>query len=259
VLVKGSSIVNWVSPMGGPRTDFSFPRVIEQRLLDHGQSVELRANTVPRDVTRVALRTWPEEVFGFSPDAIVLAFGYYECVHLFVPRWLEKHKHSLIARPRGYATLYRRWLVRPVYRLAARAQARIDRRVGSRWGVRRRRRVLADLNALVTRVLEVGSPLVIVMELLPVTERYQSWFPGMNHRVEQMNQGLEELVARFDRDNVRYFRTSTAMESVGATDTEALRPDGFHFTPELHRAIGEHLGDEILGWARHQPHLSGRV
>ena len=50
--------------------------------------------------TSPILKTWQREVLGFSPDAIVLAYGYIETMHLFLPRWFERHAHSWSAKPR---------------------------------------------------------------------------------------------------------------------------------------------------------------
>ena len=50
--------------------------------------------------TAPILKTWQQEILGFSPDVIVLVYGYVETIHLFLPRWLERHANSWKAKPR---------------------------------------------------------------------------------------------------------------------------------------------------------------
>ena len=56
VLVKGSSTVNWTSWSGGPRTDFIFPRVIEERLLADGRPCDVQTVTMMSGKTSKILR-----------------------------------------------------------------------------------------------------------------------------------------------------------------------------------------------------------
>ena len=39
-------------------------------------------------------------------------------------------------------------------------------------------------------------------------------------------------------------------------DLDVAVPDGFHYTPEMHRVVGEHLAEQIAEWAQTQPHLA---
>lgn len=255
VLVKGASTVNWVSWMGGPRTDFTFPRAIEAQLLSDGRPCTVRTVTMPSEQTSRILRTWQQEVLGFSPDVIVLVYGHFETIHLFLPRWLERHANSLTARPRRLASWYRKLLLRPTWMVLARLQARLDRIVSPTIRSGRPRRVAADLERYITQVQKLGSPMVILFELLPPAENYRHWFPGMTARMEVMNRTIEDLVTRIDKPNVRYFRVSKLVAEHCGGDLEVATPDGFHYTPELHRVIGTALAREIEEWADTQPHL----
>lgn len=257
VLVKGASTVNWASPMGGPRSDFTFPRAIEAELLRDGWPAEVRAFTMPSERTSRILLTWQEQVLGFSPDVIVLVYGHYETVHLFLPRWLERHANSLRARPRLVAGWYRRHLLRPVWMMLARLQARLDRMLDPTIRRGRPRQVAADLEAYIGQVQQIGSPLVFVFELLPPAVRYQSWFPGMARRIEVMNATIADLVRRIDRPDVRLFPVTELVDKCADGDVDLATPDGFHYTPELHRRIGEALAHEIESWAAAQGHLDG--
>jgi hypothetical protein len=255
VLVKGASTVGWLSEMSGPRTDFGFPRALEAALLQEGRPTELRTFSVPSERTKTAVRRWEREMIGFSPDVVVLVYGHYETIHLFLPWWLERHANSRTVPPRRWSALYRTHLLRPVWMFLARMQARADKKIDPTIRRGRPQRVVADLDKLISHTQELHSPLVFLFELLPPAERYQSWFPGMAARIEVMNAAIEELVKRLDRPNIRYFRVSELVQKYADGDMNVATPDGFHYTPHLHRMIGEHLAREVSEWADTQPHL----
>ncbi len=259
VLVKGASTVNWVSFMGGPRTDFIFPRVIEQELLARGRPTDVETSSMTSQRASTVLRTWQTEVLGFSPDVIVLVYGHYETIHLFLPRWLEVHANSLKARPRRWSALYRRAVLRPVWKLLAQAQAKLDTVLDPTLRRGRPQQVAADLREYIAHVQKVGSPLVYVFELLPPGTRYQSWFPGMTRRIEVMNATLEAMVADVGLDRVRWFRVGDLVERHAGGDVDVAIPDGFHYSPAMHRHIGEALAADITAWAATQPHLATSV
>lgn len=247
--------MNWASPMNGPRSDFTFARALEAALLRIGRASEVRAITMTSERTNQILLTWQREVLGYSPDVIVLVYGHYETMHLFLPWWLERHANSLRARPRLLIDLYRKRLLRPTWMVLARLQARLDRWVDPTIRRGRPRKVAADLETYIGQVRQVGSPLVILFELLPPASRYRSWFPGMTRRVEVMNDAIAQVVTRVDDPDVRLFKVSALVEEHAGGDIDRATPDGFHYTPELHRHIGTALAGEIDGWARTQRHL----
>ena len=57
---------------------------------------------------------------------------------------------------------------------------------------RRARRAALDLTRVVERIQLVGSPLVLVMELTTPGDNYRAWFPGLEHRMAQMNDLLRD-------------------------------------------------------------------
>jgi hypothetical protein len=257
VLVKGSSNVCIVSPMGGSRTDFIFPRALEARLLADGRPAEVRVQSVPGELTKHALRTWERELLGFSPDVVVLLCGQVETVHLFLPWRLERHANSFRGRPGPIRGFYRNRVLRPVWKTLASLQSKADRVVDPNLRRGRPRRVAADLAQLLKHIRFVQNPLVLVFEFQPPATRFRRWFPGMPARIEVMNAHIKAVVDDLADPNVRYFTTSDLVEEYADGDIDVATPDGFHFTPELHRAIGEKLADVIEEWADSQPHLKG--
>jgi hypothetical protein len=59
-----------------------------------------------------------------------------------------------------------------------------------------------------------------------------------------------------DKPNVRYFPVMGLIDKYADGDLDVAVPDGFHYTPEMHRVVGEHLAAQIAEWAQTQPHLA---
>jgi hypothetical protein len=256
VLLKGPSNISWMSYPGGSRTDFTFARALEAELLGAGRPATVQTISVPSELAKTTLRRWEAEVLGFSPDVIVITYGQYESVHLFLPRWLERHANSLKARPGFFRERYRKYLVRPVWMFLARQQARLDRSpIAALTKSVRPGRTVRDIARFVENVQEVGSPLVIIFEVLPPAKRYESWFPGMKTRIAEYNRLAAEYVRQLDKQNVRFFRVTELVEQHAEGSLEVAIPDGFHWTPQMHGIIGGELAREIIKWADTQDHL----
>ncbi len=256
VLFKGPSNISWMSPAGGPRTDFNFARATEAELLAAGRATSVQTISVPSELAKTALRDWESQVLGFSPDVIVLTYGQYESVHLFLPHWLERHANSLRNRPGFVRDRYRKHVLRPVWMFLARLQARADKSwIGTVTKRIRPRRCVRDIKQLIKQLLTVGSPLVIVFEVLPPAKRYESWFPGMAARIDEFNRGAAEMIERFGKPNVRFFGVTELVDQYAEGNLEVAIPDGFHWTPYMHHVIGKHLARDVMEWADTQPHL----
>jgi hypothetical protein len=248
VLVKGASTVNSISYLGGPRSDFAYSRVAEAELYAAGVPAEVRCTALASANTRMAFKTWEQETFSWSPDVVVLTYGYQEIIHLILPRWLERHVHSMAARPGPVRTPYR-WALKKLWKVLARVQQQLDRRMPMLF-MRRRLRASYSMYELIERIQKIGSPLVLMMELTPPGPPFRNWFPGLARRMEMANDALREVVRRIDRPNVRFFETNTVLAPMTAVGE--VVPDGGHYTPEAHRMIGAALAEEILTWAREE-------
>jgi lysophospholipase L1-like esterase len=241
--------------MGGPRTDFLFPRVIEEQLLKGGRPCDVRAHSMPADTSNLLSTDWMPEIATYSPDVIVMTYGHTETVHLFLPRWLERHVDPWNARPIGVGVAYRKYLLRPFWRLLARLQQKLDRIVPP--NIRRRERtVVADIEHYFKNTQKIASPHVILMDIVPPASFYNKWFPGMAARIDTMNAALEDMVARIASPNLELFSVRRLVDEQFGGDPEIATPDGGHYTPEAHRALGVALAERIEEWAATQPHLA---
>jgi hypothetical protein len=255
ILVKGASTVGWLGVMGGPRSDFAFPRALEEALLRSGRPAELRTLSVPSERTKTAVRRWEKEMIGYSPDVVVLVYGHYESIHLMLPWWLERHANSRVVPPRRWSTAYRTRILRPLWMSLAKLQARLDSKIDPTIRRGRPKQVVADLEKIIEHTQELHQPLVFLWQYNPPATRYQSWFPGMARRIEVMNAAIADLVKRIDRPNVRLFDAATLALAHAGGNLDEATPDGFHYSPALHRRIGEELADQVAEWADTQPHL----
>lgn len=254
VLTKGASTVNWISYMGGTRYDVAYPRVLEGELVAAGWPAVVHDTSVAAEHPKEGLAAWPRDVVNFSPDAVVLHYGHMECIHLLLPRALQRHAQKINARPGPLRDPYRQRVVRPAWQLLARGQQRVAPHVPEQVFQRRARRAVLDLERLVDRALMVGGPLVLVMELTPPGVNYESWFPGMGERMAEMNRLLRAMVERVARPEVRFFETQRVIAPLTTTGVD-VNPDGAHFTPAAHRLIGAALADEVATWVAAQRHL----
>ena len=255
VLVKGASTVNWISYMGGPRSDFAYPRVVEASLLAAGRPAVVRDTSLAAEHPKAALQAWSSEVVPWSPDVVILHYGHMECLHLLLPRTMQRYAQSFQYRPGPLRDFYRKRVVRRGWHALCRLQQRVTPLVPDVLFTRRARRAALDLSRAVERIQLVGSPLVMVMGLTTPGANYRAWFPGLEDRMAEMNDLLADVVRRADRAQVRHFPTEKVLAPLAAAG-DPINPDGAHFTPAAHRAVGEAVASEIAVWIDQQSHLN---
>lgn len=245
VLVKGSSLVVMTPERDATPGEPSFPRWIQRRLHDLGRPCEVENRGVVGERTKDACRRWESEVMAGSPDAVVYGYGYYECIHGFLPHWLEREVHRFTWRRRPVRHAYRRLLLKPTWKLLAQLQRVLDGWISDRFFAGTVRRVIADYELLIerTRVWAPGSPLVLVLALFGPGGQAGGWFPGMQARIDAMNAGLEEMVARIDDPRVRLVPVAEIAALLDPPEDPV--PDGLHYSPRMRRLLGEWIGSEV--------------
>lgn len=256
VLVKGASTASWTSWMGGPRCDLAFPRATEAALLKRGRPAEVRNAALMGTPTSELIRGWEQEVLQWSPDVVVIIAGHYETIHLFLPHWFERHANRADRKPGRLRSFYFRRIIRLLWKVLAEAQSSCDGPLGAKILRPRLKRVAVDLKGYLDVIQQVASPLVIVLELLPPTGSKGEWFPGMCDRITFMNQQLRDLTDRYDRSDVRFLEVRDLAHRLVGDDLAVATPDGFHYSPALHREVGAELAKSIDEWAQCQPHLT---
>lgn len=254
VLVKGSSMAHDISARPQQREQFTFGRVIEESLLRSGYGADVRVTAAAGDTCKRAFSTWEQEVKAWSPDVVILSYGAYECVHLFLPRWLERHVNSLSARPGLIRSFYRQRVLRPSWRLLFKVQKALDRRFSTTNFGRVQRGVVRDCIAYITQTRTVGNPLVVIMECTGPGAKGKRQFPGLADRINAMNEVLPRVVMHFDSPDVVMAPAPAIATSL--PPEIPFNADGFHYGPELHQAVGEYLAEQIRAWAQKYPRLS---
>ncbi len=250
VLFKGPSTLVWTSMMSGPRSDMVFPRVMEAELLAGGRSVDVWNAARNGWLTRDLFATWEEEISSWSPDVIIMTPVHMECIHALLPPWLERGANAVNRRPTLWSKLFYRKFLRGLARMVLHIQKRID---GPGRFQGRVKRGLRDTDGYLRITKQVGSPLVILLEVHTITRARKAWFPGFQARADLLNDGLRQLAER--HENVEYMRVVDLMEQFDPGEPEDLWADGVHFSPPFHRVLGERLADRVEQWARTQSYL----
>jgi hypothetical protein len=245
VLVKGSSLVVMTPERDAEPGEPSFPRWIQRRLHDLGRPCEVENRGVVGERTKDAFVRWETEVMAASPDAVVYGYGYYECIHGFLPHWLEREVHRFSWHRRPVRQAYRRLLLKPAWKVLAQLQRVLDGRIRDRFFGRTVKHVIADYELLIerTRVWAPGSPLVLVLALFGPGGKAPGWFPGMQSRIDRMNEALAAMVARIDDPRVRLVPVAEIAARLDPPEDPV--PDGLHYSPRMRRLLGEWIGNEI--------------
>lgn len=245
VLVRGSSLAVMVPDWNGDRGEYTFPRWIQNGLLDRGRPCEVVNRGRAGELTRSAFRSWEQLERAECPDVVVYGYAYYECIHALLPQKLERHVNEYNGRTGPVRTRYRGYLLRPAWKLLAQAQRVLDRRVPDAWFRRRARRIVADYSLLVrrTRTMAAGGPLVFVLGLFGPGGKAPDWFPGMQARIDLVNAELAGMVERLRDPGVRLVPVLELARQLPPGEDPV--PDGMHYSPRMRRIIGDWIAAEI--------------
>lgn len=261
ILYKGASTVMWQSSTDREAPSLlPYPRVVEEQLRRRGHDVHTQVHALSAVRATSILSRWEEEATSTAPDVVVLHYGHMETIHALIPRWVERHARAGRERPGPVRERYRAHLVRPVWKLLAQLQRRVDLALPRPWAERiaRRRaeRVVALLEQYVARLGRLTSPLVVVMGMTSPGRLWLDWFPGIAVRMPAMEAALQAMVERADSPRLVFL---DVWDEAQAWDErgEDPRPDGGHYTAAFHRRVGERLAATVEEWAATQSHLRG--
>ncbi|MET3962351.1 hypothetical protein ABIE44_002285 [Marmoricola sp. OAE513] len=245
VLVKGSSLVVMTPERDGAPGEYTFPRWIQNGLLDRGRPCEIDNRGVAGEPTRKAFNTWEAQVMAGCPDVVVYGYAYYECIHSLLPHWLERYVNTYNGRTGPVRTRFRGYLVRPLWKVLAQMQRVVDGHLADRVFRWRAQRIAKNYSLLIrrTRSRAAGSPLVFVLSLLGPGGRAGGWFPGMQSRIDTMNKALVEMLETLDDPGVVLVPVGELAAALNPPEDPV--PDGMHYTPRMRRSIGNWIAAEI--------------
>lgn len=248
VLVDGASRECVPESWHGPNDEPVFSRVIESDLLAAGYFPNVHNVSKPGKLIRQSIRRWQRDVLTFSPHVVVLDHGMYECIHRLAPHWFERYANSLTYVRSPFQKVYRKAIVRPLWRVLVRTQHRVDTWLlkRGRVGVRKLRRAERELRDLIDRVDSVGSPLILVLGSCRPTGAGVDWFPGMGARVDAWNEMVEAICAEPGvAHNIRFIPVQELALREDLMVDGTASPDGFHFSGKLHAEVGHVLTQQI--------------
>lgn len=241
VHVVGNSAAVMVVPEHGDRDGGNYGELLGPLLAAAGLPAVVTHACRWFGMVHQVIPRYERDVRDHFPDVLVLHFGMAECQSNALPAALVRHFTTWHRTSRAPALAYRRWAAPALWRALRDYQrwaAARDTR-SHRLGPRRFR---ADMHRLIELARVECGCLVLLVDIDPVNEWFESWLPGTSARARAYNQILAEIAAGYDH-GVRLIRASAAL-----TDPAAQVPDGLHRTREAHGITSLLVAEEVHAW-----------
>jgi lysophospholipase L1-like esterase len=247
IVITGSSVGTFIRPLRTSVEERTYGEVLEIELAAAGVRAQVTNSSRWSMLLPEALARLEDLVLCHQPDVVVVNFGLVDAQPRTVPlrwfRWMfarsSVQSRSRRAGRRAFGPWAARW-----YRHAGPRLARIGW-FPPRVAAEQFRR---DLAMLVDLVRHERSALVVLLGITPASPRVEAVLPGTTARAERYD---DVLRAAADGIDVRFL----AVDDLGLP-LERLAPDGIHFSPAGHRAVGLALAEVVAGWW-HEVTLSG--
>lgn len=246
VVAFANSIATLQMPARADRADGTYIEVLADLLAAEGVPVVPHLESRWFDFLHRAMREYESRVRVHAPDVVVVQFGLNEYQPWLVPVWLTRHllvQNQAVIRP---AKAYRRFVAPRLWRIVRGYRRRAAPLVGMRTWQTTPRRFGGQLARLIRNVRLEARPLVLVLDIDAPGDRLEYFMPGARVRHEVFQRTIAQVVAAAADPEVRLVRVSSITAACGGL---AL-PDGMHYTPDTHRAVGEALAAEVVGWLR---------
>lgn len=243
VVVLGNSVSVLSIPARTGADDGPYAEVLRDRLAASGVPVRVHLAARWFDFAVKAFRRYESDVRAHLPDVLVVQFGLNESQPWLLPVPVVRHfvtDHRVATRSNR---LYRDRVVAPAWRAVRSYRRWAAPRVGQRTWQTTPYRFGETVRQLVRAARYDSRPLVLVLDVDPPGDVLRHFLPGMPERNAVVNQVLRDVVAGFDDPEVRLVEVSRLIAA-----TEGATYDGMHWSPAGHRAVGEALADEVLGW-----------
>lgn len=248
VLVIGSSTAFMTTPQRTSRHDGPYPEHIDSELSALGITSRTFMRTQWHGMIHEARRRH-ESYRDVLPDVIVLNYGMAECQSRVMPTWLYRHFMSWDLGSRRVQVTYRKKIA-PILWKPVRGWQRVGTKLaGQRTHRLSPQRYSRELTRMIKDLRVDLAPLILVLDIDPVTDRVEHWVPGIGKRVEHYNRVMRTVVDEFASTDVRYVETSAIVKELGF---EAALPDGFHRSSTGHRHVAAMLAQEIAPWAKEE-------
>jgi len=224
------------APVEEPRP---YPVLLERSLVASGVPARCTVRARSRLLLADCLRDFEDQVLQHSPDVVILNFGHYEAFSGAVPQLLRRYAYEEFPR-QGVAALAVRRLLGPALRRAARAvQVVHGRALGASAGRRSAARFARDLALLLHGIEALAcDPTVVLVSLTHAGTRFERQMPGINERIDRLNEVLRTAAADHGRARVRYFDATEALAGV-----RWRSDDDVHLSADGHAVLAHRLHD----------------
>ncbi len=244
VVALGNSVATLQLPGRADRSEGTYVEVLADVLTGAG------VPTVPHLESRWfgflvdAARETEQRVRVHAPDVVVVQFGLNEYQPWLLPVPVIRHLMVQNQAATRTARAYRRHVSPPLWKLVRGYRRRAAPLVGMRTWQTTPRRFGRTLEVLLRNTRREGRPLVLVLDLEPPGATLQHFLPGLAARHAVFQQLIADVVERLEDPDVRLVPVSQITAALG----EGALPDGMHYSPATHEAVGHALAEEVLAW-----------
>jgi lysophospholipase L1-like esterase len=242
----GNSVASLIMPAREDRSQGTYLEVMADVLAAEGVPTVVHQESTWFEFLHRAMRDYERRVRSHAPDVVVVQFGLNEYQPWLLPVWAVRHllvKNQAVTRT---AKAYRRWAAPRLWRWVRQYRRWAAPKVGLRTWQTTPRRFEGHLRRLLRSLHVEGRPLVLVLDIDAPDARLEHFLPGMARRHAVFQELIERVVEEQQDPMVRLVRVSEITAALGP----GAVPDGMHYTPETHQAVGERLADEVVRWLK---------
>lgn len=246
IVAFANSVATLQMPARSDRADGTYVEVLADLLAAEGVPAVPHLESRWFDFLHRAMREYESRVRAHAPDVVVVQFGLNEYQPWLAPVWLVRHllvQNQAVIRP---AKAYRRYVAPRLWAALRGYRRRTAPLVGLHTWQTTPRRFGGHLARLIRNVRLEARPLVLVLDIDAPDHRLEHFLPGVGARHKVFQAAITRVVEQAADPEVRLVRVS----EITAARGPAARPDGMHYTPDTHRAVGEALAAEVIGWLK---------
>ena len=246
VLVVGSSTTYMTVPHRSSRHDGTYAEHLDAELAALGVTARTTLRSRWHGMINGA-RKEQESLRETMPDVVVLNYGIVECQPRVLPTWFYRSFVTWLPGTRRHEIFYRRTIMPRLWRLVRSYQRLATTMVASHTHRLSPRRFDLELRKTIEGLRLDLAPLILVLDIDPVTAKVEHFIPGMQTRVQRYNSLLRAVVEDMAQPDTRLLRTSEVVHNLGV---EVALPDGIHRSSAGHRAVAAMIATEIAPWAK---------